>query len=472
MNFYYGNNKNFINISNIISNAFKNNILIIPSNYIMKNIKFNVDIFKNDDKKYILCEDINNNKLILKNNNEYIITKNTNNTIKLSNYPFYIIKNPECKNIFNCMIKYKINKNNNNDNNNDNNRILNNNYIRNDLILKYCKGKIINDMKLLNDDNTLLKHYNGILHTYKANIIKLENYYKDNNYNINNLNPYINFDLNYFNNKNKCNYKNIQKILDNLNKVEDCIPLLDINIININNVTYDINNKLNILQKNILLKHQPGHGFEEETIEQYMNVKYIKNFNKVLEIGSNIGRNSTIISYLVEDYNFVTIECRKDNYCKLLFNRNINNLKFNCINGVLGKNSLSYPINSLNIETKTELSKNINDKNKHLYEKCISYTYDDIQNKFNLIFDTLVVDCEGAFYYILIDFPNMLDNIKLILIENDYENLEQYEFVKNKMINNKLRCVETIKLNIDKYIKNNENPPCCHNFFYQVWTKD
>ena len=47
-----------------------------------------------------------------------------------------------------------------------------------------------------------------------------------------------------------------------------------------------------------------------------------------------------------------------------------------------------------------------------------------LQEKYNIEFDTLVLDCEGAFYYILIDEPTILNNIKCIIVENDYTNVE------------------------------------------------
>lgn len=39
-------------------------------------------------------------------------------------------------------------------------------------------------------------------------------------------------------------------------------------------------------------------------------------------------------------------------------------------------------------------------------------------------FDALAVDCEGAFYYILLDMPEILEHVKLIIIENDYHDAE------------------------------------------------
>ena len=39
-----------------------------------------------------------------------------------------------------------------------------------------------------------------------------------------------------------------------------------------------------------------------------------------------------------------------------------------------------------------------------------------LEKMVNQKFDVLVIDCEGAFYNILNDIPEILDNIKLIII--------------------------------------------------------
>ena len=49
------------------------------------------------------------------------------------------------------------------------------------------------------------------------------------------------------------------------------------------------------------------------------------------------------------------------------------------------------------------------------YKEVNTITYTDLVKKYNINFDTLVIDCEGAFYYILQDMPETLNNIKLLL---------------------------------------------------------
>ena len=83
--------------------------------------------------------------------------------------------------------------------------------------------------------------------------------------------------------------------------------------------------------------------------------------------------------------------------------------------------------------------------------------------KYNIEFDTLVCDCEGALYYILQDFPELMDNIKLIIIENDFPDLEKKWYCDNIF---KKHGLELVHSEAGGYIE-----AVCFNFFYQVWKK-
>ena len=42
-------------------------------------------------------------------------------------------------------------------------------------------------------------------------------------------------------------------------------------------------------------------------------------------------------------------------------------------------------------------------------KEVATITWPDLQKKYNIEFDTMVVDCEGALYYILQDYPEILE---------------------------------------------------------------
>ena len=89
-------------------------------------------------------------------------------------------------------------------------------------------------------------------------------------------------------------------------------------------------------------------------------------------------------------------------------------------------------------------------------------SYEHLMEKYKIQFDTLVLDCEGAFYYILLDMPEILNDIKLIIMENDYHNIEHYNYV-NSILSNK---------NFKRVYVEKGGWGCCYNNFFEVWMTD
>jgi hypothetical protein len=180
---------------------------------------------------------------------------------------------------------------------------------------------------------------------------------------------------------------------------------------------YDI--KLRDIQSKLKL----GYGtFEDEYPEQLMSVRYLTGNEKILEIGSNIGRNSLIINYILSqknNNNFVTLESDPDIANVLEYNRNINNFHFHIERAALSKRRLIQKgWNTVCSDVLLDGYKNIN-----------TITIEDLNKKYNIEFDTLVLDCEGAFYYILMDMPEILNNINLIIMENDYHDINHKKYI-------------------------------------------
>lgn len=175
----------------------------------------------------------------------------------------------------------------------------------------------------------------------------------------------------------------------------------------------DYNEKLRNIHKTLKL----GYGtFEEEYPEQTLSVRYLTGNEKVLEIGSNIGRNSLIINYILSqknNNNFVTLESDNDIANILKSNRDLNGCNFHIENAALSKRRLIQKgWNTICCDVLLDGYKDVN-----------TITLEELNKKYNIEFDTLVLDCEGAFYYILMDMPEILNNINLIIVENDYHNI-------------------------------------------------
>lgn len=227
---------------------------------------------------------------------------------------------------------------------------------------------------------------------------------------------------------------------------------IEINIINntINTINEnDITNKI----QNIHSKLKINYGsFNDELPEQKMVIRYLIGHEKVLEIGGNIGRNSLIIaSILKNDSDFVTLESDIDISKQLLKNRDENNMHFYIESSALSIRKLiqkgwdTIPSDILLPD----------------YKWVHTITLDALKTKYNIEFDTLVLDCEGAFYYILMDIPEILNNINLIIMENDYWDISQKNYVDEILLKN----------NFSVYYTESGGWGPCYNNFFEVWKK-
>lgn len=181
----------------------------------------------------------------------------------------------------------------------------------------------------------------------------------------------------------------------------------------IHRTIFDIHSKLTIKYGSL----------NEEFPEQRMAVRFLTGREKVLEIGGNIGRNSLIIASILQNNivrnNFVSLECDPAIAKQLAENRD--------------SNGFYFPIESVALSKRKLIQKGWDTIPSDIllpnYQWVNIMSFDEIQQKHNIVFDTFVLDCEGAFYYILMDMPEILNNIHLILMENDYGELNNKKYV-------------------------------------------
>jgi FkbM family methyltransferase len=210
-----------------------------------------------------------------------------------------------------------------------------------------------------------------------------------------------------------------------------------------------INSELNNIHSKLTINHG---SLLHELVEQQMSLMYLNGDEKILEIGGNIGRNSLVIaSILDDDTNFVSLECDDDSANKLQENRDINNFHFHIENSALSNRKL------IQLAWDTKPSEVLEDG----YNWVKTITLNELKNKYNIEFDTLILDCEGAFYYILMDMPEILDNINLILMENDYYDINHKNYIDNVLRENNFYV---------EYSKQGGWGPCFSNF-YEAWRK-
>jgi FkbM family methyltransferase len=198
-------------------------------------------------------------------------------------------------------------------------------------------------------------------------------------------------------------------------------------------------------------------SFHEEKPEQRMAIKYITGNEKVLEIGGNIGRNSLVIGHLLNQYKttptptLVTLESDPNIARQLTENRDINNMIFHIEPAALSNRKL------IQRGWDTIPSEEVLPE----YTPVNTITMEELNQKYNILFDTLVLDCEGAFYYILMDMPEILNNIKLIIMENNYHDIEKKNYVDNVLTKHNFY--------VDYTETGGWGP--CYNKFFEVWIR-
>jgi hypothetical protein len=165
--------------------------------------------------------------------------------------------------------------------------------------------------------------------------------------------------------------------------------------------------------------------FKIERPEQELIAKFLPTDCCVLEMGGESGTTSLIINKILKDPSkHVIVEPSENSITKLLNVTNIYNTGFKIAHGFVGRNR---------------------EEHEKLWDACKYKKMFDIYELENLVnqkFDVLIIDCEGAFYNILIDIPEILDNIKLIIIEMDGPD-DRIPSIRNKLIENNFELVHS-----------------------------
>jgi FkbM family methyltransferase len=243
--------------------------------------------------------------------------------------------------------------------------------------------------------------------------------------------------------------------VDNITTEYDDTIVVKIDATNHCAITTMTSDSVHDILSNIHIQYPISYGnWNDEYPEQVMACMYLTGDEKVLEIGGNIGRNTLVISALLQNkHNLLTFESDESIALKLQDNRDNNKLPFHIESRALSKRKL--------IQRGWETY--VSDVVKAGFTEVKTITLDEIKQKYSIPFDTLVIDCEGAFYYILIDMPEILDNIQLIIMENDYADKLQKAYVDAILTEKNFFVHYREKGGLDTV-------PCHHNFF-EVWIK-
>ena len=192
--------------------------------------------------------------------------------------------------------------------------------------------------------------------------------------------------------------------------------------------------------------------FDEKVPEQKMIVKYFTGNEKVLELGANVGQKSLLIASLVNQTTFVALESNAFRASKLIENKSLNQFNFFIENAALSNRTL------ITQDFQTIPSETLLDG----YQWVPTITWNELTTKYNIAFDTLVVNCNGAFYYILMDTPEILTNITILVMTNDYEEMQQKDYVNSILTQHNFYPV---------YVESGLRGGYCSATYYEVWRK-
>ena len=217
-----------------------------------------------------------------------------------------------------------------------------------------------------------------------------------------------------------------------------------------------IEKRLKEVHKGLKLVHG---SMTQEFPEQGMAMRFLTGKEKVLEIGANVGRNSLMIQSILSNPDFVTLESDDRIASQLQENRDANDMYFHIEASALSKRKL------IQCGWDTVVSDTVLPG----YHAVQTITLEELRNKYKIAFDTLVLDCEGAFYYILTDMPDILDNINLVIMENDYYKEAHKKFIDDMLTIHGLKrvyvqCGGWECRNVNKFRDTYMN-------FFEVWQK-
>ena len=198
--------------------------------------------------------------------------------------------------------------------------------------------------------------------------------------------------------------------------------------------------------------------YMEEYNEQILAVSLISPDARVLELGANVGRNTAVIAMLLRDPSrLVSFETSHFEACAAKLNLAKLGLGRVCVE--------EAAVSSIRLQQSMWLTRPIPpgqsgpDKG---WTEVRTIPYAAVLKRFGS-FDTLVADCEGALLLILRDAPELLETMRLVIIENDYKDLAHYEEVAGRFIDRGFRKIIHMS-----------NPAAdfpTKSFFYEAWVR-
>ena len=162
-----------------------------------------------------------------------------------------------------------------------------------------------------------------------------------------------------------------------------------------------------------------------EKPEQDLANEYIEETDVVFELGARYGSVSCIINSLLKGKkNQVVVEPDERVWEELERNKKVNKCEFHIVKGFVSSKKLG--LTNLNEYYGGYAATYIDQDDS----KIPSYTMEEIKTHYNLQFNVLVADCEGFLERFFDENPTLIQQLRLIIFEADYEEKCNYDKIR------------------------------------------
>lgn len=172
----------------------------------------------------------------------------------------------------------------------------------------------------------------------------------------------------------------------------------------------------------------------EEYPEQLMIAKHLEPDDCVLELGGACGRASCIINSLLNDPSkHVVVEPSIQAIRDLAKNRDANRFAYS----IEGNAISDVPLYMCDTYTFPEYFP------RSMMIETI--TWDEFHMKYPWQFTFIMADCEGNLPLMIRSFPQMLDTIRCIILEHDFNSMDDLEYFMKTMHQHTFECIDTYR---------------------------
>lgn len=181
----------------------------------------------------------------------------------------------------------------------------------------------------------------------------------------------------------------------------------------------------------MILKNETGNIINHLTTENdewQLAEKFVKSHNVVLELGARYGSTSIVVNKILSNKkNQISVEPDSKVWESLEQNKKENNCEFEIIKGSISKVKESIVERGYSTHT-------MNDENGNID----IFDLWEIQNKYNVIFDTLIADCEGCLSKLITHYPEFFEQLQLVIFEQDRDDICDYGKLRELLTKNGL----------------------------------